>query len=900
VWLVAGLLLAAGGGDAAFAQEAPKHDPRYEVRLIDRSVIPDPKIEKFLARERYGVLQFYDTPTEAQHRALAALGVLLADIIPNFAYTASVPRSVKQIDLRRLNARAYFPLERNDKLDPGLARGEIPPWALGDDGRAGLVVSVFPGLRAGEAEAALRKVGATVLMSSALLERLTVQVAPADVGHIADLAFVRFVQPVPPPPAPGNDGARAVIGTSAIQPPPWGTDSFADGLTGTGVNLGIWDLGPDINHPDLSAPRVTVVEHAPACFVGFDHPTWVAGTMAGDGASSSLFANGGTPFQWAGMAPEATVFEWSTVGGTNCWEDASFEMVTAVAQQGIVLANNSWYDQVRFPFPGCALFGDYAYAIPYDQVVRTTNLGLVFIAGNERGGFSANTCGLSSGYGTVLPPGTAKNVITVGAIDKTSTMSSFGGWGPTSDGRLKPDVMAVGVNVKTTVPNNAYDFKSGTSFAAPGVTGTAALLVERYRQLNSGQNPKPALTKAILLNTADDLAPAGPDFQSGYGRVNAPAADRTLKDHRYLLDSVADSGTKSFTLNVGPPPLTSSCTLKVMLAYTDWEGVSWITQQNLVNDLDLTLVDPSGNTHYPLTLDPSNPSAAAVAGPNHRDNVEQVVVNNAAPGPWTVVVSGLSAPAPPGVQEFAITWACFCVTPPADMVAWWPLDEGAGATSFQDLIGGNNATPFASPVGGAQAPQPVSGTVNGAIHFPKFGNGLSGARVSPQGALATVGSADFTIDAWVKFQSAPADRPHYIVNKFDSTTSTGYALYVISPGFAGNERLEFVWGDGSSISRSETICCLTPGQWHHVAVTFARILGGIDIHHYVDGVQRGQEPRPNYFVGSLVNFLVLEIGWQPSTLDEPITIDELEIFNVALPQSDIQRIYNAGPAGKCK
>jgi hypothetical protein len=243
-----------------------------------------------------------------------------------------------------------------------------------------------------------------------------------------------------------------------------------------------------------------------------------------------------------------------------------------------------------------------------------------------------------------------------------------------------------------------------------------------------------------------------------------------------------------------------------------------------------------------------------------------------------------------------------CVTPPARMVGWWPLDESAGATSFQDLIGGNNATPFASPVGGTGAPQPVSGMVSGAIQFRKFGNGFSGARVSPQGALATVGSADFTIDTWVQFQSAPAGRQHYIVNKFDSVQNKGYALYVISPGIAGNERLEFKWGDGANVTTVQSISALTPGPWHHVAVTFARNVAGnaLDIRLYVDGAQQGQQTGNPPGLGSLVNFVFLEIGWQPGTADEPITLDELEIFNVALPVSDIQSIFNAGPSGKCK
>ena len=196
----------------------------------------------------------------------------------------------------------------------------------------------------------------------------------------------------------------------------------------------------------------------------------------------------------------------------------------------------------------------------------------------------------------------------------------------------------------------------------------------------------------------------------------------------------------------------------------------------------------------------------------------------------------------------------------------------------------------------------MPGIVNGAIDFHKYGNGLSGARVSPQGALATVGSADFTIDAWVRSPAAAADRPHYIVNRFDPATNKGYALYVTSPGAPGNDRLVFKWGDGGSEFGTVPVP-LTDGQWHHVAVTFARNVGGnaLEIRLYVDGVQRGLvQLNPVGGVGSLVNFLTLEIGWQPSTIDEPITIDELEIFNRALPLSEIGSIYNAGSAGKCK
>lgn len=255
-------------------------------------------------------------------------------------------------------------------------------------------------------------------------------------------------------------------------------------------------------------------------------------------------------------------------------------------------------------------------------------------------------------------------------------------------------------------------------------------------------------------------------------------------------------------------------------------------------------------------------------------------------------------------SHHCVTLPNCCVQPPSGMVAWYPMDEALGASSLQDINGGNNATPFASPVGAAQGPQPVAGVVSGAMTFPKFGNGLSGARVAPSGALAAVGSADFTIDAWVKFppSSAPG-KLHYIVNKLDATQTKGYSLYIISPGITGNERLELKWGDGTITLTDQSISAISSDQWHHVAVTFARNVGtfAMDIRLYVDGVQQGQQAgNPTTSLGSLANSAFLEIGRQPSSGDEPITIDELEFFNRALMQTEIQGIFNAGSAGKCK
>jgi hypothetical protein len=239
------------------------------------------------------------------------------------------------------------------------------------------------------------------------------------------------------------------------------------------------------------------------------------------------------------------------------------------------------------------------------------------------------------------------------------------------------------------------------------------------------------------------------------------------------------------------------------------------------------------------------------------------------------------------------------------MVAWWPMDEQNGATALVDIVNNVQAGTKQGPVGSPQSPQAVAGIVNGAIHFPQAG---AWARVTSLGPLQNIGSGDFTIDAWIKFPPLPAStgwpwNVASIVSRLDVPNKKGYAFYVRSPNQTNNERLAFLWGDGNNIfPEVQSTMPITPNTWHHVAVTFKRLTpSGVEVRLYVDGNQVGfQTANPSGGVGSLVNFLFLEIGGVPGSSDQPITIDELEFFNRALDPAEIQAIYNAGPVGKCK
>src|SRR5205085_10793875 len=98
--------------------------------------------------------------------------------------------------------------------------------------------------------------------------------------------------------------------------------------------------------------------------------------------------------------------------------------------------------------------------------------------------------------------------------------SVFSSIGPTADGRMKPEITSQGSGLRSTAPIDDYFTDWGTSMAAPSVAGGAALLIEKYRQMNSGTDPKSGLIKALLMNGARDIENPAPDHKSGYGFLN--------------------------------------------------------------------------------------------------------------------------------------------------------------------------------------------------------------------------------------------------------------------------------------------------------------------------------------------------------------------------------------------
>lgn len=269
-------------------------------------------------------------------------------------------------------------------------------------------------------------------------------------------------------------------------------------------------------------------------------------------------------------------------------------------------------------------------------------------AGND--GYVNNNHPSGSGWATISENyQSSKNSIVVGAVTNNDFPENYSSKGPLPDGRLKPEVVAVG-HILTNMPGNQYIENFGTSLSCPAVSGGAAQLYQAYRELNNGVYPNSALIKAILMNTADDLGNPGPDFEMGYGRINIRKAYRALANHNYFEGNLTDGQSTQFTIQIP----SGAVGLKVMLYWHDIPA-SVNTAHDLVNDLDLKVTDANGVEWKPWVLDPLNANANASRNEDHTNNSEQVTLSNVPAGQYTFDINAIDINMP-GAQKFYVVY----------------------------------------------------------------------------------------------------------------------------------------------------------------------------------------------------------------------------------------------------
>lgn len=404
------------------------------------------------------------------------------------------------------------------------------------------------------------------------------------------------------------------------------------GLRGSGVKIGVWDFGAVGNHLDYEL-GVDNIENEFFNTTGSQHTSLVSGAIVGRGVIRQDIV---------GMAPEAEVYV------HNFFGDIIEEMRTAHSAQGIRVANHSYNLGAAFQ---CDAFYSYdaASAAIDDFALEKPDLLQVLAAGN-----SAGPCPFD--YENIVPGFQyGKNVVTVGNLQNNETLYPGSAKGPTTDGRLKPDICSKGASTFTPsatgiiLPgiNQNYTGAFGTSFSSPQIAAIAGLIQQAAIEA-SEPLPSAVMLRALLCNTAQDLGNPGPDYEYGYGRVDAFKAVRAYQSGFYHQDSVVQGQTKTFNISVP----SGVGLLKVMLAWHD-PAAALPSAKILTHDLDLRLSD-GVTTWQALKLDPQNPAIDAVPGRDSLNNTEQIIIPSPTAGNYSISVNGFEVPY--GQQPYVITW----------------------------------------------------------------------------------------------------------------------------------------------------------------------------------------------------------------------------------------------------
>ncbi len=627
--LFPGLLFAQANKDYNIVLNSGKFIPVENVNSLSKS---SALFEKSLFDSKhYVTIQFNSLPNEAAKARMKAAGIELGDYIPHLAYTAVVSSAINPAVLQSFNIRGIFQFTPAQKTIPDILAKKIPAYAAKKAGYADVDIVPYDKITAAKILPSLTALGAELIAEYPMFRMYTVRVAQEKMPELVALPFVQWVEFISPPNVPENQPGVISHRVNILQ--------GVKNLKGDGMVVGAFDENCS-QHLDFS-PAGRMI-NADAGGAG-QHGTHLSGTIAGRGLINPLAR---------GMAPNATLYSYNGYdgpGGGGHFDNNLAQMAVVIPALGMIASNHSYHDGLGVQ---CVIGG---LATSYSLRARNADLNLntntshlhCHSAGNAQG-----SCGASSGFFSITGTGKcAKNNIVVGAVTSADAMTSYSSFGPANDGRVKPEICAVGDAVfSTNFPAlNSYATLSGTSMATPGIAGTTTLLAQAYKQLNGNVLPPSALIKNIACNTAHDLGNVGPDYRFGFGRINSLQAVRVLEENRYALNTVATGVNNDITITV---PAGAS-RLRVMLTWND-PAAAANAAIALVNNLDLRVIE-GANTHLPWILNPNSPATAATQADDNISNIEQVTVMNPAPGTYTLRVNGEAVTTGPN-QAYALTW----------------------------------------------------------------------------------------------------------------------------------------------------------------------------------------------------------------------------------------------------
>lgn len=569
----------------------------------------------------YRLIQFNSIPTDIEKKRILQSGLLLMNYIPSNTFVTAIPQSFDKNLLKQLNVHAVIRQTDVQKVNTNLL-SDAPAYAKTVNGFTDVVIQYYqnisPAFVASACQSYLK------LSENNLNHTLSCRVPDAELMQLATQPWVYFITPAGVTSYPDDTKGRSLHRSNVIN------SDYATGrhFDGTGVAIGLGDDGDVGPHIDFTG-RLTNYVGAP----GLSHGDMTSGICVGAGNLDPSVR---------GMASGADLHVYDITNYTHIVN----------AQQnydslGIVITSTS------FSQTACNQYTTETQLA--DQITHQNPfLNFVFSAGN-----AGNTdCGYGAGQGWGNITGgykQGKNVITVGSVNSLDTIENLSSRGPASDGRIKPDITAYGLGQRSTDANNTYQTINvdGTSSACPGVAGVCAQLYQAYKASHGGTNPESPLIKACILNGAEDLGNAGPDYTYGWGRINAYRALKTLEDGRFIVDSISQGQSKTHPITV--PSGVSE--VRVMIYWLDPEGTP-LASKELVNNINMRVSDPINFNWNPWVLNPApfvnTLSAPAVRGIDSLNNVEQVTIAAGFQGTYNIHVDGFSIPF--GPQKYYIVY----------------------------------------------------------------------------------------------------------------------------------------------------------------------------------------------------------------------------------------------------
>src|SRR5450432_511094 len=565
----------------------------------------------------YVVVQMDSLANPGQKSELAAHGILLGQWLFQNNYLAICKQGFEWKNPASLGIKNIYAIPPEIKLRSTIRKltPKTGPYDL-------MAITCFP-MDKNLVEGTLRESGAEIVETKIKpYNTWFIRGTTATLDKLSGIPFVSSISPLHLEDVPLNYNNHAIHGVNSL------ATLSGRNLSGKNLVLGIGDNADPSTHIDLAGKLILRTDEPVD-----DHGTHTSGILAGGGILDPMFA---------GMAPRAHLV-------VNDFSNIIVNSPTYVADYNMPLTNNSYYNGAS----GCPGEGDYNALSNYvdSQMLALPRLLHVFAAGND----ASYTCNPYPTSFATIKSGfqTGKNILTVGSMNNVTYGAGDGSSrGPAGDGRIKPEIVASGVYITSTISYNNYAAFIGTSMSSPTAAGILALITERYRQLHGGTYPDGALLKTLVSNSADDLGNPGPDFTFGFGMINGRTTVEAMEQNHYFNGSIANNGTQAFSI----PSLPSGMyQLKIMLYWPDAPALP-MTSKALVNDLDLQVSDPAGTIHYHLILDPSagGVNNNAVEGTDHTNNIEQVVINNPPAGNYALSVKGFSIPS--GSQGFYIAY----------------------------------------------------------------------------------------------------------------------------------------------------------------------------------------------------------------------------------------------------